>query len=94
MNPAGLQGQITLFLREETNAEVPSPDVDLVEEGFLDSLTFVALLVYLEETFGLTVGIDDLDMANFCSIMKIAGFVMRRSPDGSALQQQPQPLSG
>ena len=66
MNPAGLQEQITLFLREETNVEVPSPDVDLVEEGFLDSLTFVALLVYLEETFGLTVAIDDLDMVNFC----------------------------
>lgn len=79
MNASQLQVQITRFFGEELNVEVPFPDTDLVEAGILDSLTFVNLLVHLEQEFGMEVSLDDLDIDNFCSIAKIADFVMRQA---------------
>jgi len=59
--------------------EVSSVDTDLVETGLLDSLALVELLAQLEETFGVSVSTDDLELENFRSIASIAGFVARRA---------------
>ena len=79
MNVSELQRRITRFFGEELHVEVTLPDTDLVETGVLDSLTFVNLLVHLEQEFGMEVSLDDLDIGNFCSIAKIANFVMRQA---------------
>jgi methoxymalonate biosynthesis acyl carrier protein len=79
MNASELELRITRFFGEELNVEVAYPDTDLVETGILDSLTFVNLLVHLEQEFGMEVSLDDLDIGNFCSIAKIAKFVMRQT---------------
>jgi acyl carrier protein len=61
------------------NLEVSSVDTDLVETGLLDSLALIELLAQLEETFGVSVSTDDLELENFRSIASIAGFVARRT---------------
>ncbi len=60
------------------NVEVPSADADLFEEGLLDSRAFVELLLQLEQEFGVTASVDDLDADNFRSISRIAEFVGQR----------------
>jgi len=62
------------------NIEVPADDTDLFETGLLDSLTFVELLVHVEETMGVTVALDQLEPQNFRSIRHIAMFVLANQP--------------
>jgi D-alanine--poly(phosphoribitol) ligase subunit 2 len=63
-------------LFEMMNLEVPAEDADLFEAGLLDSLTFVELLVQLEEQLGVSVSLDQLEPDNFRSIQRIASFVL------------------
>lgn len=59
--------------------DVPSFDADLFDTGVLDSLAFVELLVQLEQEFGVTTSVDDLEADNFRSIASIADFIESRA---------------
>ena len=61
------------------NVSVPSVEVDLFETGALDSLSFVDLLLRLEEEFGTRTSVEDLEVENFRSISQIAEFVASRN---------------
>src|SRR5262249_52365739 len=63
-----------IFL-QHLNIEVPASDTDLLASGIMDSLALVELLLRLEQTFGASVSIDDLELDNFRSLDSIAGFV-------------------
>ena len=75
----GIHRELTELFAKKLSLEVSSVDTDLVETGLLDSLTLVELLAQLEETFGVSVSTDDLELENFRSIASIAGFVARRA---------------
>jgi acyl carrier protein len=74
----GVQQQLTELFARKLNLEVASVDTDLVETGLLDSLTLVELLAQLEETFDVSISIDDLEFDNFRSIASIARFLANR----------------
>jgi methoxymalonate biosynthesis acyl carrier protein len=76
--PSRTQDQVLDFFRKDLNIEVPSLDVDLFEGGIIDSLAFVNLLVYLEQTFEINVSLDDLEIDDFRSIARIAELVDAR----------------
>jgi acyl carrier protein len=71
--------KLTELFAKKLSLEVSSVDTDLVGTGLLDSLALVELLAQLEETFGLSISTDDLELENFRSIASIAGFVVRRT---------------
>ena len=75
----GVHRQLTELFAKKLNLEVSSIDTDLVGTGLLDSLTLVELLAELEETFGVSISTDDLELENFRSIASIAGFVAHRT---------------
>ena len=75
----GVNKKLTELFAEKLSLEVSSVDTDLVETGLLDSLALVELLAQLEETFGVSISTDDLELENFRSIASIAGFVARRA---------------
>ena len=83
----GFHQQLTELFARKLNVDVPSVDTDLMETGLLDSLTLVELLAQLEETFGVSISIDDLEFENFRSIASIAGFVAQRKVAVEALQK-------
>jgi acyl carrier protein len=85
--PAALQERIARLLLEKLHVEVPSREMNLVETGILDSLGFVALLVSLEEEFGVQVIPDDLDLSHFGSIERIARFVRDHEAPARGLPQ-------
>jgi len=70
-----LQDLVLRLLTDRLNLQVASPETDLLEAGLLDSLTFVQLLVHIEQEFGVTVSPGDLDIENFRSVSEIARFV-------------------
>ena len=75
----GVHQKLTELFAKKLSLEVSSADTDLVETGLLDSLGLVELLAQLEETFGVSISTDDLELENFRSIDSIAGFVARRT---------------
>lgn len=74
----GLREQVTDVFLRSLNLDVPSPDTDLFETGLLDSLAFVELLLAIENDFGVTTSVEDLEVDNFRSIARIAEFVNAR----------------
>jgi acyl carrier protein len=70
---------VTDRLRElfaiQLNIRVPSDDTDLLESGLLDSLGLVELLFQVEQTFGLTLHLDELDVEHFRSLRTIGATV-------------------
>lgn len=67
--------QIMSLFETELNLLIPSADTDLIDEGLLDSLVFVDLIVKLETTFGVEVPVADLDIEQFRSVTRICEFV-------------------
>ena len=51
---------------------------DLFAMSVLDSLGAMQLVTFVESTFEITVQDEDLDLDNFCSVDRIAGFVTRK----------------
>ena len=70
-----LHDEIIQFFDEELNIDVPSTDTDLVEEGLLDSLTFVQLLYHFEQQYGVEMDLEELEIDTLRSVKRIATFL-------------------
>ena len=85
---ADVQQRIADWFLKSLHIEVPSPETDLFETGVLDSLGFVELMVHLEQEFGFTITLEQVEVDNFRSVERIATFLMNGSgathPAGSA----------
>ena len=73
--------RLEAIFSEQLNIAVPARDTDLIAEGYLDSLVFVDLLLVLEQEFGITIQLEQLDFDNFQTINKIADFVESQAVD-------------
>ncbi len=73
-----LHNELGRLFSENMNLDAPSAETDLLESGFMDSLTFVELLLHLEKKFGIQISLDDLEIDNFRSIANIAQFIARQ----------------
>lgn len=76
-----LHDRISRFFSDALHVDVPAADTDLFDAGVLDSLAFVELLLHLEQEFGVTTSVDDLEIERFRSIARIGEFVMARTAD-------------
>jgi len=54
-------------------------DDNLFESGIVNSLFAVQLLTFIERTFAIEVGIDDMDVENFKSLNAATAFVLRKN---------------
>jgi acyl carrier protein len=52
----------------------------LLDEGIIDSVGMLKLISYIEETFGIKMGEDDLIPDNFETLSSIVGMVEKRLP--------------
>ena len=53
------------------------PDVDLFEEGYLDSMALVNLMMALEQEFGIVIAPEDLDMEDYRNLERIKAMISR-----------------
>lgn len=75
----GVTARLTRIFPEVLHVDPPASDADLFETGLIDSLAFVELLMKLEQEFGVSVAVDDLELENFRTIERIAAFVEART---------------
>lgn len=55
-----------------------SNDASFFDEGIIDSTGVLELVSYLEETYGIEIGEDELNPDNLDSVNRIAGFLSRK----------------
>jgi acyl carrier protein len=75
---AGLATQIGQLIQDRLGVRANSVDDDLIASGVLDSLTLVQLLVDVEECFGITIPLEELEIDDIRSISRLSRLVTRR----------------
>jgi acyl carrier protein len=74
--------QVRARIREFITSAVSLPNLDdeadLFASGIVNSLFAVQLMTFIEKTFAIEVGMDDLDMENFKSVQATSDFVRRK----------------
>ncbi len=53
-------------------------DASFLEEGIIDSMNVMELIMFVEEKFGVAVADDEIVPDNFDSVARIAAFVRRK----------------
>jgi acyl carrier protein len=78
-----LRARIIAYLHDEFR--IPKSDLDpevkLVRTGVLDSVHLVQLATWLEETFGVTIPDQDIDVDHFDSVAMIVDYLEARVPE-------------
>jgi methoxymalonate biosynthesis acyl carrier protein len=75
----GVKEIVKHFILSSINIEHLNDDDDLFESGFVNSLFAVQLMTFIEKTFAIEVGMEDLDIENFKSLNAAAAFVVRKN---------------
>ncbi|MBF5033656.1 acyl carrier protein [Micromonospora sp. ANENR4] len=68
-------GIIRDFVESHINGLAVDDDEDIFATGYVNSLFAVQLVMFVENTFGVTANGDDLDIGNFRTINVIDAFV-------------------
>jgi acyl carrier protein len=86
-DPANDLARLRALMLEHLHVDVPSPDVDLLESGVLDSLQLVDLLLLIEQHFGQRIPIETIDLDDLRSLGRLARLLRAPAPaaaDGAA----------
>jgi acyl carrier protein len=60
-------------------AEAPAPATSFMETGLIDSTGVLELVAFIESTYSIKVGDDELVPENLDSVSNLAGFVARKA---------------
>jgi acyl carrier protein len=55
-------------------------DTSFLEEGIVDSMGIMELVMFVDEQFGITVEDEELVPDNFDSVTRLASYIRRKSP--------------
>ena len=80
-----IREKIRAFILASIHVPDLADDDNLFESGIVNSLFAVQLMTFIEKTFSIEVGMDDLEIANFQSIEASAGFVLRKQAQPAAV---------
>ncbi len=72
-----VQCQITDLIADKLEFDVPFANTDLFHEGILDSLSFVRLVVELQQEFETKISLGEIDLDHFRTVEQIAEFLMQ-----------------
>lgn len=78
-NEKKIKATIESFILHSINLANLGEEDHLFETGIVNSLFAVQLMTFLEKTFHIEVGMDDLEIENFKSIKATTAFVMKKN---------------
>jgi acyl carrier protein len=70
--------QIRAFVSRFVHAHPLTDDEDIFATGYVNSMFAMQLVQFVEQTFGITVESDDMEIDNFRSVDAIAALVERK----------------
>ena len=75
----GIKETVRGFILRSITIRKLDDDDDLFESGIVNSLFAVQLMTFIEKTFAIEVGMDDLDIDNFKSLNAATAFVLKKN---------------
>jgi acyl carrier protein len=79
---SSLEQQLRTYIAENvtfTDHFAHPDDASFLENGILDSMNVMELVLHTEQTYGIRIEDSDITPANFDSIVRIADFVRRKT---------------
>jgi methoxymalonate biosynthesis acyl carrier protein len=76
--PDGIVDELREFFSRATAGNEPGPDEDYFALGLMNSLMALELISFVEQSFGIAVEVEDLDLDNFRTMNRTAEFVRRK----------------
>jgi len=78
-NSTNVKETVRNFINSSINIEGLGDDENLFETGIVNSLFAVQLMTFVERSFGIEIGMEDLEVENFKSVSATAAFIDRES---------------
>jgi methoxymalonate biosynthesis acyl carrier protein len=75
----GIKETVKRFILSSIAITDLDDDDNLFELGIVNSLFAVQLMTFIEKTFAIEVGMDDLDIENFKSLKATTAFVVKKN---------------
>jgi acyl carrier protein len=75
----GIKETVKRFILSSINFTLLEDDDNLFESGIVNSLFAIQLMTFIEKTFSIEVGMDDLDIENFKSLNATTAFVLKKN---------------
>jgi acyl carrier protein len=75
----GIKETVKRFISSSISIANLDDDDNLFESGIVNSLFAVQLMTFVEKTFAIEVGMDDLDIENFKSLNATTAFVLKKT---------------
>jgi methoxymalonate biosynthesis acyl carrier protein len=75
----GIKETVKRFILSSITFTHLDDDDNLFESGIVNSLFAVQLMTFIEKTFSIEVGMDDLDIENFKSLNATTAFVLKKN---------------
>ena len=72
------------FISSSINLANWKDDENLFDSGLVNSLFAVQLMTFIEKSFAVEVGSEDLDIENFKSLEAMTAFVLRKNGQANA----------
>ena len=76
-----IQETVKSYIEERIDLEDLSEEINIFDEGIVNSLFAIEIMTFLEKIFAIKIGMEDLDMANFQSINAIVDFVQKKEAE-------------
>lgn len=84
MDDTQVREQVRKFIGCHVRGHELGDDEDIFASGFVNSMFAMQLVMFVEQTFGVTVEDEDLEIDNFRSVNAIAGLVGRKTQGQAA----------
>ena len=78
LDPKHIKETVRNFINSSINIDALGDDENLFETGIVNSLFAVQLMTFVERTFEIEIGMDDLEIENFKSVSATAAFVTKK----------------
>ena len=75
----GIKETVKRFILSSIAITDLDDDDNLFESGIVNSLFAVQLMTFIEKTFAIEVGMDDLDIENFKSLNAATAFIVKKN---------------
>jgi len=82
-----VQSEILGHLQTQLKNSSISAQTRLMDEGLIDSLSFVDLLFALEQKFSVEIPLEEIDFEQFASAETIAAFIHELKSGGTAAEE-------
>ena len=79
LQESGIKEAVKRFLVASIRVQDLGDDDNLFASGIVNSLFAIQLLTFVEKTFAIEVGMEDLDIENFKSLNATTAFVLRKN---------------